>query len=80
MLIVFSINRKDYESGKVCSAYRKEVPSFGTSVDKTMAFHRNPFRENALPQNAKAGQRTVSICVNQCQKNLCALGVLCGKK
>ena len=29
----------------ICSSYRKEVPLFGTSTDKAMAFHRNSFRE-----------------------------------
>jgi hypothetical protein len=37
----------------VCSAYRKEVPSFRTSADKAMAFHRNSFREMACRRRVR---------------------------
>jgi hypothetical protein len=58
----------------VCSAYRKEVPLFGTSADKAMAFHRNSFREMPCRRTPKPSKHLrvfeslwLLICVNQCQ-------------
>jgi len=44
----------------VCSAYRKEVLSFGTSADKAMTFRRNLFREKDCRRTPKPGK---SLCV-----------------
>ncbi len=62
----------------VCSAYRKEVPLFGTSADKAMAFHRNQFREMTCRRTPKTSKPLrvfeslwLLICVNPRLKNLC---------